>query len=86
MKPSVFVQQFLRAVFTIWLVTTVVFFVGRFASDPLQKLLPEDAGPEIQAQMRQELGLDRPPLEQYLPTSAGSSGAISAPATTRAGR
>lgn len=71
MSPALLVQQLLRAIFTIWLVMTIVFLVGRLASDPLQRLLPEDAGPEIQQQMREELGLDRPILEQYVAYFAG---------------
>lgn len=55
-----------RAVFTMWLVVTFVFFVLRLTGDPAQQLLPDDAPPEVFEFYRAKWGLDRPLWEQYL--------------------
>jgi peptide/nickel transport system permease protein len=47
-------------------VTFIVFGLARASGNPLDILLPEDAGPEDVQRMRQKWGLDRPLHMQYL--------------------
>ena len=47
-------------------VLTIVFFLQRLSGDPTNLLLPIDASPELRAELRRELGLDRPLPIQYL--------------------
>jgi peptide/nickel transport system permease protein len=46
-------------------VVTVVFFVQRLSGDPTNLILPIDAPADIRADLRRQLGLDRPILVQY---------------------
>jgi ABC-type dipeptide/oligopeptide/nickel transport system permease component len=59
-------QRLLRALITLWLVSTVVFVVMRLSGDPVPLLLPPDAPRSEFARVRAELGLDRPLPVQYL--------------------
>ena len=43
----------------------VVFFIVRLSGDPVALLLPMDASPEVQAELRTRLGFDDPLLTQY---------------------
>lgn len=54
-----------------WGAVTLVFFLSRMTSDPAQLLSPPGATAEQVDQIRTELGLDRPVLEQYLDYLAG---------------
>jgi peptide/nickel transport system permease protein len=47
-------------------VLTIVFFVMRLSGDPTLLLVPEGASAEQIAQLRHELGFDRPLLVQYM--------------------
>ncbi len=47
-------------------VLTIVFFLQRLSGDPTNLLLPIDAPEEIRADLRHQMGLDRPLLSQYL--------------------
>jgi dipeptide transport system permease protein len=62
-----FVQQFLRLALTLLGVSFVSFMILRLVpGDPVLLLLGErGASPEVMAQMRSDLGLDRPLLIQY---------------------
>lgn len=55
----------LRAVLTMWVVVTFVFFVLRISGDPTDVLLPDDVTEEVRAFYRARWGLDRPLAEQY---------------------
>jgi peptide/nickel transport system permease protein len=55
-----------RAAVTMWLVVTFVFFVLRISGDPVELLLPDDAGPQALAFYRAKWGLDKSLWEQYL--------------------
>lgn len=55
-----------RTLLTLWLVVTFTFVVQRTSGDPVQSLLGPDATLEEIAQYREEWGLDRPMVEQYL--------------------
>ncbi len=54
-----------QAVLAIFGVLTIVFFVMRLSGDPTLLLVPEGATAEQIAQLRHELGFDRPLLVQY---------------------
>ncbi|WP_135828213.1 ABC transporter permease [Halorussus halobius] len=59
-------RRILQGVFVIWGVVTVVFML-RFVTpgDPITFIAPLDAGPEVRANIAQELGLDQPLYVQY---------------------
>lgn len=56
----------LRAVVTMWLVVTFVFFVLRISGDPVELLLPDDATPQMLEFYRAKWGLDRTLWAQYV--------------------
>lgn len=60
-------QAFLGLLF----ITTLVFFLVRLTGDPGRILTSEFAPVEVQEQIRQRLGLDRPLYEQYLSYMGG---------------
>jgi peptide/nickel transport system permease protein len=55
----------LEALVAIWGVLTIVFVATRLTGDPAILLLPTGATPEQIAELRHELGLDRPLWDQY---------------------
>src|SRR5262245_58148151 len=57
--------RLLRAVVSLWLVSSVVFVVMHLSGDPAPLLLPPDAPLREILRVRAELGLDRPLLVQY---------------------
>ena len=59
-------RRLLHAVFVVWGVVTVVFFLVRLTGDPAVFLVDQAATREEVAAMRAQLGLDRPLLVQYL--------------------
>ena len=56
----------LQAILTVWFVLTVVFGLSRATGNPAALLAPPNAPPSAVAQLRQELGLNRSLLDQYL--------------------
>lgn len=54
-----------QAVLAVFGVLTIVFFIMRLSGDPTLLLVPEGATAEQIAQLRHELGFDRPMLIQY---------------------
>lgn len=60
-----FLTKTLRAVITLWLVITFVFFVLRLSGDPTLILLPDDIDEATRDFYRQLWGLDRPIMVQY---------------------
>lgn len=58
--------KLLRAVITIWLVVTFVFFVLRLSGDPVAQLLPDDIDKQTVQYYRELWGLDKPVGVQYL--------------------
>ena len=60
-----FVRRIARAIVTLWIVVTMVFFATRITGDPVQWILPDDALPAEVEQVRERLGLDKPLWEQY---------------------
>ena len=59
------VRRLLHAVFVVWGVVTVVFFLVRLTGDPTLFLVDQSATQEEIAHTRALLGLDRPVLVQY---------------------
>ena len=60
-----FLTKTLRAVITMWLVVTFVFFVLRLSGDPTMVLLPDDIDEATRDFYRRLWGLDRPIMVQY---------------------
>jgi ABC-type dipeptide/oligopeptide/nickel transport system permease component len=61
-----FLRRFLHAIFVIWGVVTVVFFLVRLTGDPTGFLVDQTATQAEIAHVRHLLGLDRPMYVQYL--------------------
>jgi peptide/nickel transport system permease protein len=57
--------RLLQAIIAVFGVLTIVFIVMRFSGDPTLLLVPEGASQEYIDALRQELGFDRPVIEQY---------------------
>lgn len=57
--------KILRAVITMWLVVTFVFFVLRLTGDPVAQLLPDDVDQSTIDHYRRLWGLDQPLMAQY---------------------
>jgi peptide/nickel transport system permease protein len=62
---SFLLRRLLHAVFVVWGVVTVVFFLVRLTGDPAAFLVDQTATQEEIAHVRRLLGLDRPLLVQY---------------------
>jgi peptide/nickel transport system permease protein len=60
------VNRLLFAVAVLFGVVTVTFVLMHLAGDPLAGLIPPGAAPEVEQQIRQRYGLDRPLPEQYV--------------------
>jgi peptide/nickel transport system permease protein len=63
---SFLLRRLIHAVFVIWGVVTVVFFLVRATGDPAAFLVDQTATQEEIAHTRRLLGLDRPLLAQYV--------------------
>jgi peptide/nickel transport system permease protein len=60
-----FITRVLQAIFTLWVVSVVVFFAARITGSPDLALMPLDAMPEDREAFRKMYGLDRPLIVQY---------------------
>ncbi|MBF0280880.1 MAG: ABC transporter permease [SAR324 cluster bacterium] len=58
--------KILRAMTTLFLVVTFVFFVLRITGDPVSAMMPDDTDPAIMDELRKQWGLDRPLGIQYI--------------------
>lgn len=58
-------RRSLRALFTLWLIFTLVFIATRASGDPLKFIAPTGMTAQALEEMRVYLGLDKPVLEQY---------------------
>ena len=58
-------QKSFRALITLILVVTFIFFVLRITGDPVVTMLPDDTDPEIIEKMREAWGLNQPLWKQY---------------------
>ena len=62
------VKRLIKAIITIWFILTVVFIFTRLSGDPTTWILPDDATDTQRAELRTDLGLDKPLGEQYWST------------------
>ncbi len=65
MQRYIIVRLF-QSLIVLFAVSIIIFGLARISGDPMDVLLPEDAGPEEFALMQQKWGLDRPIHIQYL--------------------
>src|SRR5437660_1273562 len=57
--------RFLQSLLTIWVMSVIVFSLARLTGDPLDVLLPMEAGEGERERVAHHWGLDRPLYEQY---------------------
>lgn len=57
--------RFLQSLLTLWVMTVIVFSLARLTGDPLDVLLPMEAGEGERERVAHHWGLDRPLYEQY---------------------
>ncbi len=60
------VQRLMQGIILLFMVTVIVFFLGRFTGNPVDMMLPEDATEEDRQAMIEALGLERPAHEQFV--------------------
>jgi peptide/nickel transport system permease protein len=60
------VHRLLQGVVLLFMVASIVFFLGRLTGDPVDLMLPEGSPPEDRVAMTQALGLDGSVLHQFL--------------------
>jgi peptide/nickel transport system permease protein len=61
-----FIRRVLQSLLLVWIVLTITFFLMHLApGDPMARYDHPDISPETVRMMREQLGLDRPLLEQY---------------------
>ena len=66
------IMRILKAIFTIWAVYTLVFFLTRVTGDPVDWLTQAGASDTAKETLRANLGLDLPLSEQYVKSSIRS--------------
>ncbi len=59
------VQRLLQGIVLLFIVTAIIFFLGRLTGNPVDLMLPEDATEEDRQAMIETLGLDRPASSQF---------------------
>jgi peptide/nickel transport system permease protein len=62
---SYILRRCLYAMFVLFGVATVAFFIARLTGDPVAIMLPPDATVEQMNQLRAQLGMDKPLITQY---------------------
>lgn len=65
------IMRILKAIFTIWAVYTLVFFLTRVTGDPVDWLTQAGASDAAKETLRTNLGLDLPLSEQYVKSFVG---------------
>jgi ABC-type dipeptide/oligopeptide/nickel transport system permease component len=60
------IRRMLQGIVLLFMVATVVFFLGRLTGNPVDLMLPEDAAPEDRLSMIKALGLDGSLWQQYV--------------------
>ncbi len=61
-----FIKRLLQSLFAVWGVVTLVFLILQLSGDPTLLLVHEGATAQEIAQLRSQLGFDRPMIVQYL--------------------
>lgn len=61
-----FLKRLAQMVVTLFIVSILVFVLANFIGDPVNMLVSPKAPPEVREQVREELGLNKPILEQYV--------------------
>lgn len=59
-------RRFLHSLLAIWVMSMIVFSLARVTGNPLDVLLPLEAGPEEYERVAKHWGLDKPLYTQYL--------------------
>jgi peptide/nickel transport system permease protein len=57
--------RFLQSLLALWVMSVIVFGLARLSGNPLDVMLPIEAGPEDYARLEQHWGLDKPLVTQY---------------------
>ena len=58
--------RFIKAVFTLFFIVSLVFIFTRLTGDPTEWLLPDDVSDVVRNDLRESLGLNKPVLDQYV--------------------
>jgi len=66
MNSAYVIRKVIRAILTVWMVTTFVFLILRLSGDPTVSVLGLEASTEAVEAFRTKWGLDDPVYEQYL--------------------
>ncbi len=66
MNSTYIIRKVLRALLTVWMVTTFVFLILRLSGDPTVSVLGLEASPEAVEAFRAKWGLDDPVKVQYM--------------------
>ncbi len=59
-------RRLMQGVILLFMVATIVFFLGRLTGNPVDLMLPEDATAEDRAALIKTLGLDEPLFDQFV--------------------
>jgi peptide/nickel transport system permease protein len=59
-------KRFLQSLLALWVMSLIVFGLARLSGDPLNVMLPLEAGPEDFERVRKHWGLDKPLTTQYM--------------------
>src|SRR5690606_36799882 len=57
--------RFLQSLLALWVMSVIVFGLARLSGNPLDVILPIEAGPEDYARLEQHWGLDKALVTQY---------------------
>ena len=63
---SFLLRRLAQSIAVLWLMSVIVFAGIYLVGDPASMMIPDNVTPEMRAQMMAALGLDQPPLTQYL--------------------
>lgn len=64
--PGFIARRLLEGAVVLIASVTLIFFLGRLSGDPTYLILPQEASEADRVALRSTLGLDRPPLAQYV--------------------
>ena len=61
-------KRLFKALITVWFILTIVFIFTRLSGDPTYWILPDDASEQQREELREDLGLNEPMINQYVTT------------------